>query len=344
VPKELTHCLFADRALAAYGAASGANPAFADLLRRRRVPLHMGAVMVDSYFYALRAPPFEAPFPAFGDKIHGAGGEDTARLPLAMLEAARATEDRDRREERLAFAAGFLTHVALDSVLHPFVYNVTGNYYATDPKARDGAMTRHRLLESWLDLHVLGAAGLDVGTNGLFEAIRRSPSGPHLRTFYAAATDLALGLPTPAAPALARGWALQSFANRIFPRRPIVRALAWLNRRLDRRFDPYLSLCYDWKDGRVPAEIVDFGAFRHPITGERCEGGIARLLGDAEARARDYLSATADFAAGGSVEAFRRVVTGLSLDFGMLGSRSADATHFDLIPDVRLWPPGEAAD
>ena len=344
MPKELTHCLFADRALAAYEAAPGADSAFAALLRRRRVPLHMGAVMVDTYFYALHAPPFERPFPTFGDMIHGAGGEDTARLPLAMLEAARMTVDRDLREERLAFAAGFLTHVALDSVMHPFVYNVTGNYYALDPRARDGAMTRHRLLEAWLDLHVLGEAGLDPRTNTLFEAIRRAPSGPRLRTFYAAATDLVFGQSSPAAWALARGWAVQSFANRIFPIRPIVRALAWLNRRLGRRLDPYLSLCYDWKDGSIPREILDFAAFRHPITGETREGGIARLLGEAGARARDYLSAAGAFAASGDIAAFRQVVVGLSLDFGIPGSKSADATHFDLIPDARLWPPGEAAD
>lgn len=342
MPKELTHCIFADRALAAFARQGEGATAFAALLDRQRGALHLGAVMVDSYFYALHVPGLEKPFAEIGDVIHGATGEDTSRLPLAMLEAARATGDEARREERLAFAAGFLTHVAMDSVLHPFVYNVTGNYYAPDPRAREGAMARHRLLEGWLDLRMLVTVGLDRWNNGFFQRLRALPRLGELRDFYAAATDMALGQTAPAGPVLARGWAIQSLANRLFPITAFVRAVAWLNRCLGRPFDAYVSLCYDWRGGNVPKEIVDFETFRHPVSGERIAGGIDRLFDRAEARAVDYLGAAAAFAAGGSVEDFRRTVTGLSLDFGLVGSKSAEARHFDLIDDARLWPAGEA--
>lgn len=342
MPKELTHCLFVDRATRALAQAAKGPDDFVDLLRRRRSAAHAGAVMVDTFFYALHLPVLEKSFFDFGDVVHGAAGEDTSRLPLAMLEAARDTRDPTVREERIAFAAGFLTHVAMDSVLHPFVYNVTGNYYAPDRRAREGAMARHRLLEAWLDLHMLRGAGLDLRGNGLFAAIRDLPSGGALRAFYAGATDRALGLPAMAGPALERGWRIQSLANRLFSVVWFVRFVALFNRLIGRRLDAYVALCYDWRGGAMPREIVDFARFRHPITGDMVEGGIDRLFDQAEARAVDFLVAARDFAGGGTAEDFKRRVPGLSLDFGMVGSKTAEARHFDLIDDRRLWPAGEA--
>ena len=60
-------------------------------------------------------------------------------------------------DARFAFVCGFLSHMALDIVFHPWVYAVTGPYYDADPVRQANSQMCHRLVKSWLDLAMLRA-------------------------------------------------------------------------------------------------------------------------------------------------------------------------------------------
>ncbi len=63
------------------------------------------------------------------------------------------------REKSLAKAwlAGYIFHAALDITLHPAIYSLSGNYYDSNMEQRRQAVMRHRLIETALDLFVLGS-------------------------------------------------------------------------------------------------------------------------------------------------------------------------------------------
>jgi len=341
VPKELTHCLFADRLLD--GRAGDRARRLVPLLAAHRAAYLLGCVTIDAAFYAAGIPGLED-FPPIGDSLHGANGEDTGLAPEAMLRLARDTADRHDREERIAFAAGFLTHVAIDSTLHPFVYWASGNYYAADPKAALRARVIHRLIEGWLDIHVLAEAGMTPRDAPYWPAMLVDEARVRrLREFYIDAVARAFPDAGNSRGTIERGMAIQHWLG------PRLASPLWrrvgdaIERASGGGFAGIFALFYDWLGRPVPKQVHDFAEFRHPVTGVATEGGIDRLMARAGENALRYFEAVEIYALdGGSREALRSVVTGQSLDFGLVGSRSSDALFFGPLDEASLWPDGRA--
>ncbi|MBM3569291.1 MAG: zinc dependent phospholipase C family protein [Alphaproteobacteria bacterium] len=334
MPKELTHCLFADETLARHGGSLEA------MLAPLRSLYHLGAVAVDSYFYASVWPGSDPSLPEWGDLIHGAEGNNTANLPLRLLLEARGEPDPTRRAERTAFAAGILTHMAMDATLHPYVYHVTGDYYAPDAKLRQDAQIRHRSLESWLDWRLLERAGLSPRASRIWPAIDRAGDAvDRCLTDYARAVDVTFGRGPPSLTALRRGYRVQRLTHALIPHRLVARAMVALDRLLKGRLTDYVALFYPWAGGTPPRAMFDFESFIHPVTGERLSGGMDLLIERARLLGESYLAAVENFVLGNGDEmAFRSVVRGVSLDFGLIGVRAGAGRHFATLGIEELWP------
>ena len=69
----------------------------------------------------------------WGEIIHGGQGEDTGTPIREMLRRLQNRPPNAEDDARFAFVCGFLSHMALDIVFHPWVYAVTGPYYDPDP-------------------------------------------------------------------------------------------------------------------------------------------------------------------------------------------------------------------
>jgi hypothetical protein len=80
----------------------------------------------------------------FPEMLHGKNGEDTW-LPV------RIAMERCSTDYQRSFILGFISHVITDSVFHPAVYFLTGNYYDSDPQRRFRAVRNHRLIETRMD-------------------------------------------------------------------------------------------------------------------------------------------------------------------------------------------------
>jgi len=145
LPKELTHWHIAREALqrgvtAQVGKLIASNPAL----------YYFGAIAHDIPFYDL-SKPSEANIEKVANQFHGVDGENTLEPLIKMMEMALR---QNNKHTQLAFLLGMLTHFVADSIFHPMVYYMSGNYFADDPEEQSMAVFRHRLLETAIDLRL----------------------------------------------------------------------------------------------------------------------------------------------------------------------------------------------
>lgn len=135
MPKEITHWMVAERALALLPEGSALRRT---LVRHRQAYLG-GAVLPDTLLHVLRGP-FHPTARNLGQGFHDQAGNSYAPLVLA-----------ERRfpdgipPPLLAALLGVICHVEADATLHPYVYAATGS----------GCIGEHYRLETAIDVHFL---------------------------------------------------------------------------------------------------------------------------------------------------------------------------------------------
>lgn len=91
------------------------------------------------------------PLQASGYLLHTKNPNLFAATLFHIIEADRKdlqdAEDADKK--LLAFALGYLTHMATDHVIHPYVNEKAGKYYV-----KDEHQTKHRMIEIYQDVHL----------------------------------------------------------------------------------------------------------------------------------------------------------------------------------------------
>lgn len=335
--KEISHILCAEQA--AHSGESPLGARFRSLLHDSRHSFHLGAIAADTFFYGVRLPFEKRRLICYGDVIHGSDGNDTSLPAVEMLRQLRHRPNDPLFADKVAFACGFLTHISLDSIIHPFVYHVSGNYYADCPAERNDARARHRLVESWLDLQVLRQASRSLGGCTLIPDIRRNSSMnvALLRFFLSACAGDGRADPAHWA-GLRRGYQVQMCLNSLFANHRAALTVKRANRVFSGRLGAFLALFYPWGYRDIPEEILHFATYLHPVTGEIRAGGFSCLWAEAVQRGKDFLSAADDFLFGaGRDTALESIVQGYSLNTGLIGVPIRDAVHFDCIPLERLW-------
>ncbi|NMC74125.1 MAG: hypothetical protein GYA56_07185, partial [Geobacteraceae bacterium] len=240
--------------------------------------------------------------------------------------------------EKAAFVCGYLTHVALDSTLHPYVYHVSGNYYAESPVERREAMSRHRLIEGWLDLHLLRQIAQEPATCGYLGDIRRSGSvNRELLRFFLRACEKSMPMKPSAWKELLRGYRVQMALNALFGNSSAEKLVRRMDRMAGGRLMTFHALFYPPKHQEIPSEITHFSSFRHPVTGEEKTGGFEHLWRESVERSRKFLAAADGFLfAGEDEDRLRSVIQAYSLSNGLVGVAAREAVHYDCIPLHRL--------
>jgi hypothetical protein len=343
VGKEITHILFANeivRALAETPDNSLAGiPAFAP------TSLDLGSIAPDIFFYAIRIPFLERGSCRSGEIIHGSVGNDTGIVPLTMLSELRTEGKGDPLfGEKFAFCCGYLTHMAFDCAFHPYVYYVSGDYYDLSPEGKKNARTRHRLIESWLDVYLLQKLSVEPKDFDALRAMRRERrlNRQLLRFFFGAFTAVREDDST--FEHLLRGFNVQMLLNSWYPKASCGKFFSLLNRLLHGKLDPFVALFYPWGYRQVPREVFDFQSYRHPVTG--CEiredfDGLWKRAGDL---AQNFIRAASRYVLiDGDEGRFREVVKGYSLSMGSVGVGCREARHFDNVSLGKLWCHGAPA-
>lgn len=156
MPKELTHWHVARGALH-----SDIPGQVREIITDNPELFYLGAVAHDIPFYDLSQPP-ETSIERIGELLHGVNGENTLLPLIDFTEKSLALRSA---QYLLSFILGMLTHYITDSIFHPMVYYLSGNYYDKDNNLRSKAIFRHRLLETAIDLWLETEEPLDYPLN-----------------------------------------------------------------------------------------------------------------------------------------------------------------------------------
>ncbi len=335
--KELSHIICAEQTAASLTNTVGGG--FLSLLRDYSTAYHFGAIVADTFFYAVRLPFESATSLCWGDMIHGAEGNDTGGPVHEMLKALRDSPNDVLYGEKTAFICGFLTHIALDTTLHPYVYHVSGNYYDDCPVARQESQARHRLIESWLDLYLLQQASQRLARCSYLQKIRNKGSlNRELMRFLFTACEKSFQIDPDSWRYLLRGYRVQMILTAAFRSALLGKSLCFVDKLLSGRMQTFLALFYPWGDLKVPEEIINFSSFRHPVTGEAHAGDFQRLWEQSLERGGEFLASVEKFLfLGMDDDELRKVIRGYSLSTGLEGVPTREAVHYEPIPLERLW-------
>ncbi len=335
--KEISHILMAEEAARSLDT-PGTDP-LASILTGFSPAFHFGSIAADTFFYGIRVPFLEKKHDCCGDMIHGSGGNDTSLPILRMLHDLR-NNRRDRFfHEKLAFVCGFLTHVALDTVCHPCIYYFSGNYHHENAEERIRAVTRHRLIESWLDLFVLRKASLSIDSCRHMETIRRnSPLNLELLRFFFDAFEQTANIDGSLWKFLRRGYNVQMLLNSAFPNVFWGKLVGTVNRTLGGRLSTFMALFYPWDYREIPPEVFDYEYYRHPVTGEEFPGDFNALWNKALLRSLEFLEAVRGYIYGdGNPHRLGEVIKGYSLSMGLVGVPVSEAGYFNTMSLSRIW-------
>ncbi|HNL55338.1 MAG TPA: zinc dependent phospholipase C family protein [Turneriella sp.] len=373
MPKEITHCLFAEKAVHALAAsdfplrrAAGRELLF--LFEKQKEALLFGSVAPDIFYYDI-AVPWEKKGPAhgaiWGDLIHGAHGEDTLRHVREMLQVLREPGlqapltggrplSRDEHSLLLLFVMGYLAHVALDTLMHPFVYYYSGNYYAEDAAEKMRSEARHRAIETVYDLWNLERFGTTLAKYrprariylrdeprylvlGLL-ALGLLRAWPQITAQEFGTGELPLDIRQHALFKIAhRSYKKQLLLNKMFQSRSVARFGLWLNARRKDALHANSSLLYPAatyrqylaKAGKEALVVESFRDYRDPVNNRQLPFSPERIERRILARTQGMYRIVWSYMSGVSgADELNRRLRGFSLNNGRTGVATSAMRHF----------------
>lgn len=370
MPKEVTHMLLAEKTLAYFGSCGDKGQDIANLLQSNKEAFLLGAASPDIFFYdiplvwekkgGLRGS-------KWGDALHGTEGQHTMACVYAMAEILRKGElesqlghilTQRQKDMLLAFAMGYLTHVALDTLLHPPVYYFAGNYYDSNRKLKKESETRHRVLESLLDLWLLEQEGLSLRDYAFPRKVRLSSKSFRLVVFfYTLALRLAYGdknepqetkffhpyrhslKKDPLSAVVRRSFRKQYIFNQFFQNSVVARLCFWVNRHQRDAWGEYTALYYPcsrytdylkyWPNA---LDITKLCYYRDPVSNQRRSLVVQSLSKRVLARSCRYVRALYWHWRGEKANRVKRILSGPSLNNGRVGISNSSMRYFDPLP------------
>jgi len=149
MPKEYAHWTLAEKVYLAID-----NPALKSVIAENKGLYRLGAVVPDTPFYSYLGK-HRGEFLSAGWRLHGQDGENTLAFIPLLNRAHNLWHDDRQKDPILAFVLGIVTHIIADSQYHPFIYYFSGSPLFPDPQVAQKAAFRHRMIETFLDLHYM---------------------------------------------------------------------------------------------------------------------------------------------------------------------------------------------
>lgn len=279
MPKEAAHWILAEHI----------SQAMPDGLIKREISenkalYYLGAIVFDTPYYSLIGQ-HRSNLAAAVQRLHGhrASSPFNPFRPLAKSPGALP-------DGYLPFIAGAITHVAVDATFHPLIYYFGGD---TDVPSNQAARatTRHRRLETALDLHFLNRNGNAAFRNLLLTGIyknRENEEGEFLKLLNLLyfgkflMTDFALRL----------AFWQHALIHVIMQQRRIHQFLGLfeiLFPRQARRLKPIEALFYATCQDEDPHLFLRSLVYRHPVTGEDRQETVSQLQDRTVSLALEFL-------------------------------------------------------
>lgn len=313
MPRDLTHVIFADEIRKNLSAAAQKDT------EKNAAAFHMGAIAHDAFLYGSQ--------PKLATKLHGGLGDDTRAVMIEMMDNVRAEKDPEKQAMKKSFVYGFMSHAAVDTTFHPFVYSVSGSQVPEnnpDQKHVDLAKTRHRYIETWLDVHFLREKGLSLDTFKPFKQVANDKrTNVVVPSFFCESYEKAYGIDQDLTPVFKNSMKMQLFIGRVTQNQPLGKALRALDNALDGRLGLAVSGFYQ-TDRAMPPILKDFESYKHPVTGQNIVQSLRGLTQDAVECGTAYIAAAEKYIKDGVRKAFLKAVPNCNLDTGVENTKLAD--------------------
>lgn len=377
MPKEITHCILAEKS--AFAMASSRNRhkqtigrEIYFLFEKHPELLFFGSISPDIFFYDIAMPwEFRVRHRGglWGDLVHGTDGENSLAHVFEMFDILRSGELQQQitpgriltHEERGAltlFVLGYLSHVALDTVMHPLVYYYSGNYYAHEIMEKLRSESRHRAIETVLDLYNLARIDSDLRR---YKALKKMTLPARWRdlvlSLYTLALtrawpehthrefgDLPAALPArehPLFKVALRGYKKEIFFNRIFQNPRLARLGLWYNRKKNDALRAHSSLLYpaqsyqeylDLEGGNL-FRLTGLTSYRDPVNDRPKKIDATRLNMKCVARTQAFYRVGWLYVSGQiSRTKAEMTLKGYSLNHGRVALRTDAMRHFAPLP------------
>lgn len=263
MPKEITHWAVAQKA-----ADCAPGPDIRRVIKDNMSLYLAGSVLVDSPYYAFIGGDKDL-FAKAGARLHAMGEES----PFAVVLRVPSVFTGKGADQALAFAFGALTHIITDTVFHPMVYYLTGDYDDPDAAKRKKAVTLHRLLETWMDVWFAKSWRLENGGPLLRSTVAAYRGA---KNFTALASSLFFGREDMAAPARI-AVASHAIIQASFKRRWIAQMAGFYGRMTRRDMGEFTALFYPQVTAEPPSFFSEPIRYKNPFTGEAFEESLADM-------------------------------------------------------------------
>jgi hypothetical protein len=154
MPKEYAHWTLAEKVYRAIE-----NPELKSLIEENKGLYELGAIAPDIPFYTFLGKRGRE-FLSAGWGLHGQHGKNTFAFLSNLNRFYDLQNDESQNRPIWAFMLGVITHIIADSQFHPVVYYFSGSRLSPDKRVSQKATCRHRMIETYLDLHYMQTSSL----------------------------------------------------------------------------------------------------------------------------------------------------------------------------------------
>lgn len=325
MPKEYAHWTLAEKAFLAIE-----NPELKSLITENKGLFELGAVAPDMPFYTFLGKRGRE-FLSAGWSFHGHYGKNTLTF-LSDLNRFYDLQNVGQGNRPIwAFILGVITHIIADSQFHPFVYYFSGSRLHPDQNVSQKSTSRHRMIETYLDLHYMQTFLLSHSgkLTALLENIyfERKELVTLLSCLFFSRPDY------PPQKIKQSIWRHKAIQSRFFSSQYII-ILSALNKLPLIDLDDIITLFYPrQRDVKIPFFHKNF-RYCHPVTGEMFEESILDLENRVIKMCQGIYLDLEGWRTGKSVDFRIDSLQGPSAYTGLPSSRTETMTHFD-IQDVK---------
>lgn len=147
MPKEISHIYFSEEIK------DSLNEEIKKILNQHINLYYYGSTSPDLFYYYLPNKKISKNITVidWGSLIH----DDSNNMEPIYHLLKIAKKNNNNKNEIFSFISGYLTHVAADTIFHPYIYSITGYYYDKDPTLQREFQRNHRLFETIMDTFIL---------------------------------------------------------------------------------------------------------------------------------------------------------------------------------------------
>ncbi|MFN3603399.1 MAG: zinc dependent phospholipase C family protein [Leptonema sp. (in: bacteria)] len=289
MPKEIAHIFFSENILKIL------RKEIQKIVKENINLYYFGSSSPDLYYYSIPIKRFRHIYDLnVGSKIH----DDPNNLSPIHNLLQKAKSNTKEKDKIFSFVAGYLTHVAVDTYYHPYIYSITGHYFDSDIEKQKIYQKNHRIYETCLDLFIvkefykISLKELSLKDKLFLQKQQEPILKEYATSIYESFLDKRLSLKE-FVDYTYICYRTQKILVSFFLKTKLIhglRILPWINK----RFSSILALCYIEHPEKHQFDFWNL-EFQHPINGNKIKTNLDQIKTSIQKRGKRLIEFSYDF-------------------------------------------------